>query len=158
VRVGIGFDVHRLVDGRQLILAGESIPYHLGLEGWSDADVVSHALADAVLGAAALGDIGAHFPDTDPRYKDISSLALLSQASALVAAHGFVVQNADVVIVAEAPRLAAYRDAMRGNLAEALGVAVAQVGLKATTTEGLGYTGKGEGIAAQAVVALGVGG
>ncbi len=154
MRVGCGFDVHRLVPGRRLILGGVEIPYHLGLEGHSDADVLLHALADALLGAAALGDIGHHFPPGDPRYKDADSLALLQEAYRLVRERGYRLANADAVVIAEAPRLAPFIVAMRERIATALAVADDQISIKATTTEGLGYTGRGEGIAAQAVVLL----
>jgi 2-C-methyl-D-erythritol 2,4-cyclodiphosphate synthase len=154
MRVGCGFDVHRLVPGRRLILGGVAIPYHLGLEGHSDADVLLHALADALLGAAALGDIGCHFPPGDPRYKDADSLVLLQEVYRLVRARGYRLANADAVVIAEAPRLAPFIVAMRGRIATALAVAEDQISIKATTTEGLGYTGRGESIAAQAVVLL----
>ena len=153
-RIGIGFDVHAFEEGRALTLGGVVLPYHSGLAGHSDADVLAHALMDAILGAMRAGDIGAHFPDTDPAFKDVSSLGLMEQVAQLVGDQGWRVVDADTVVVAEAPKIAPYRDAMRENLARALGVPVDAVGVKATTTEGLGFTGRGEGIAAYAVVLL----
>jgi len=154
VRIGYGYDVHRLVSGRRLVLGGVDIPYSLGLEGHSDADVLLHALADALLGAAALGDIGGHFPPGDPRYKDADSLGLLKKVYRLVTEKGYVLANADTVIIAQQPRLAPYINSMRDKIARALAVAREQISIKATTTEGLGFSGRGEGIAAQAVVLL----
>lgn len=154
MRVGLGFDVHRLVPGRPLILGGVNIPYQLGLAGHSDADVLVHALMDALLGALALGDIGQHFPDDDSRYAGIDSFLLLSRVMDLVKARGYRVGNVDLVVIAERPKLANYKGEMRQNLAKALEIDLAAVGLKATTTEQLGFTGRGEGIAAQAVVLL----
>lgn len=152
MRIGTGFDVHKFAAGRKLVLGGVEIPFGLGLAGHSDADVVCHAVIDAIFGALAEGDIGSHFPDTDPQYKGVSSLALLEKAGLVLAAANYAIGNIDIVIIAEEPKLAGRRDAMRGNLAEALGIDVDQVSVKATTTEGLGFTGRGEGIAAQAVV------
>ncbi len=154
MRVGIGYDVHRLVAGRKLILGGVEIPYHLGLLGHSDADVLLHAVIDAMLGAAALGDIGQHFPPSDPRYKDISSLALLERANAVITEERLRVSNVDATIVAERPALLPHVPAIRKTMAETLGLSVGQVSVKGKTTEGLGFTGRGEGIAAYAVVLL----
>jgi 2-C-methyl-D-erythritol 2,4-cyclodiphosphate synthase len=152
MRVGLGYDAHRLVPGRPLILGGVTIPYHLGLAGHSDADVLSHALGDALLGAVGAGDLGRHFPDSDPAYKNISSLILLAKIMAVVKAKGFRPVNVDAVIVAEAPRLVPHFPGMIANLAPVLGLAPEDVNLKATTTEKMGFAGKGEGIAAYAVV------
>ena len=154
MRVGYGYDVHRLVAGRRLLLGGVEIPFELGLAGHSDADVLLHALADALLGAAALGDIGKHFPPGDPEYKNADSLVLLTKAYRLVVERGYVLGNADTVIIAERPRLAHYIETMRTNIAGALAVDREQISIKATTTERLGFCGRGEGIAAQAVVLL----
>jgi 2-C-methyl-D-erythritol 2,4-cyclodiphosphate synthase len=154
VRVGLGYDAHRLVPGRPLILGGVALPYHLGLLGHSDADVLSHAIGDALLGAAGAGDLGSHFPDSDPAYKDISSLLLLEQIVKLVSRRGFKPVNVDATVVAQAPRLAPHFPAMRANLARVLGLAPEEVTLKATTTEQMGFAGRGEGIAAYAVVLL----
>ena len=154
MRIGHGYDVHRLVTGRKLILGGVDIPHHLGLLGHSDADVVTHALMDALLGAAALGDIGQHFPDTDPAYRDISSLDLLGRVMALLAAQGWRVENVDLTILAQRPKLAPHIPQMRANLAARLGVWEDRVNVKATTEEGLGFTGAGEGMAAHAVALL----
>ncbi|NLW07777.1 MAG: 2-C-methyl-D-erythritol 2,4-cyclodiphosphate synthase [Clostridia bacterium] len=154
MRVGYGYDVHRLVAGRRLLLGGVEIPFELGLAGHSDADVLLHALADALLGAAALGDIGKHFPPGDPEYKNADSLVLLTKAYRLVVERGYVLGNADTVIIAERPRLAPYIETMRTNIAGALAVDREQISIKATTTERLGFCGRGEGIAAQAVVLL----
>jgi len=154
VRVGIGYDVHRLVEGRALVLGGVTVPYHLGLAGHSDADVLAHAIMDALLGAAGAGDIGMHFPDTDPRYRGISSLLLLRHVAEHLGKLGWSVGNVDAVIVAQAPKLAPYREQMQQNLAREMRVAPHLVGIKATTTEGLGLTGRGEGIAAQAVALI----
>ena len=151
MRIGIGYDVHQLVEGRKLVLGGVSIPFEKGLLGHSDADVLVHAINDALLGACALGDIGKHFPDTDPAYKDISSIKLLKRVKDLLSVHGYKVVNIDSVICAERPKLAPYIDEMRKNIAATLSIAVEQVSVKATTTEGLGFEGKGEGISAQAV-------
>lgn len=150
LRVGIGYDSHPLVPGRKLILAGVDIPYNKGLSGWSDADVATHAIIDALCGAADLGDIGTLFPPQEPEYQDISSLLLLGKTRTLVEAKGFAVINIDVTIVAQNPRLSPFISEMRNRIAEALGVETAQVTIKATTTNGLGYIGREEGIAAQA--------
>jgi len=154
MRIGIGYDVHRFASGRLLILGGVSIPFALGLEGHSDADVLVHAVMDAMLGALALEDIGRHFPDTDRRYKGASSMKLLAHVGELCRQQGYIVGNTDAVIIAEQPKLAPYTGQMRANVAEILGISVEKVGIKATTTEGLGFCGRGEGIAAQAVVLL----
>lgn len=151
-RVGSGFDVHPLVAGRRLVLGGEVIDYPLGLQGHSDADVLIHALCDALLGALALGDVGKHFPPTDERYRDISSLHLLEKVMDMVRAQGWEMVNTDLTLVCEEPKIAPYSDAMRKNIAGALDVAVDAISIKATTTEKLGFTGRGEGIAALAVV------
>lgn len=153
-RVGQGYDVHRLVANRPLILAGVNIPHTLGLAGHSDADVAIHALCDALLGAAGLGDIGRHFPDTDSRYADIDSRILLRDVMQQLAAQGWILGNADLTIIAQAPRLAAHIPAMRERLAEDLQVDHEQVNIKATTTEMLGFCGREEGIAALAVVQI----
>ena len=154
MRVGIGYDIHRLVRGRPLILGGVSIAYEKGLLGHSDADVLAHAICDALLGAAGLGDIGMHFPDNDPQYKDISSLTLLSNTCRMVAARGFHIVNLDTILFAEAPRLGSQRHDMQARIAKAMNVTVEQVNIKATTTEGLGVIGKGEGIGAMCVALI----
>ncbi len=154
MRIGTGYDVHRLVENRALILGGVAIPYEKGLLGHSDADVLLHAIMDALLGAAALGDIGKHFPDKDPAYKGISSLELLKKVGELLAAEHYLVGNIDATVIAQQPKLATYIGDMRENIASTLGIAVSQVNVKATTEEGLGFTGSGEGIAAQAVCLL----
>ena len=154
MKIGIGYDVHKLVSGRKLILGGVEIAYEKGLDGHSDADVLCHAIGDAILGAAKLGDIGQHFPDTDPKYKDANSLKLLNEITKIISDKGFTVINVDSVVVAQAPKLAPLRDKMRENIASVLGIAVENVGVKATTTEGLGFEGRGEGISAQAVALL----
>ena len=153
-RIGSGFDVHRLVEGRKLILGGVEVPYTLGLLGHSDADVALHALMDALLGAAALGDIGRHFPDTDAAFKDADSRVLLRQVLKLVQQEGWQVNNVDVTIIAQKPKLAGYILHMRECIAQDLQVDIGAVNVKATTTEKLGYTGRGEGIAAEAVASL----
>jgi len=153
-RIGVGYDVHRLVKGRPLILGGVPIPYPYGLDGHSDADVLVHAVMDALLGAAALGDIGRHFPDTDAAYQGIDSLLLLLRVSELLAARELMVNNIDTVVIAQKPRLAPYVSQMAGNIAATLQIGSDQVNIKATTTEGLGFTGNGQGIAAYAVAAL----
>jgi 2-C-methyl-D-erythritol 2,4-cyclodiphosphate synthase len=153
-RIGFGFDVHRLVEGRKLILGGVEIPSEKGLLGHSDADVIVHAVCDSILGALALGDIGKHFPDTNEKYRNISSLKLLEHVSQLIAGHQYHVVNLDVMLILERPKIAPYVQLMRNNIAEALQIAVDSVSIKATTSEGLGFTGKGEGAAAQAVVLL----
>lgn len=150
MRVGIGFDTHRFTFGRPLILAGVKIPFSLGLAGHSDADVISHAVIDALLGSIAAEDIGWHFPETDERYKDISSLRLLKETKKIVASKGYKLINLDVMVLLEEPKLAEYRDQMRESLASALEIDKSHISIKATTTEGLGFTGRGEGIAAQA--------
>ena len=154
IHIGSGFDVHRLVAGRRLILCGVTIPYELGLLGHSDADVALHALMDSMLGAAGLGDIGKLFPDTDPTFKDADSMVLLEHVTKAIKAAGWQVNNADVTIIAQKPKLASYRPAMEKNLQKALNLADDAVNVKATTTEQLGFTGRGEGIASQAVVTL----
>lgn len=153
-RFGMGYDVHRLTEGRKLILGGVEIPYEKGLLGHSDADVLLHAVTDAVLGAAGLGDIGRHFPDTEAKWKGADSRKLLEKAMALVREKGFRVANVDATIVAQAPKLASYIPAMRGNIAQSLGIEEARVNVKATTEEHLGFTGRGEGMAAYAVCGL----
>jgi 2-C-methyl-D-erythritol 2,4-cyclodiphosphate synthase len=154
MRVGIGIDVHRLVEGRRLILGGVDVPFSRGLLGHSDADVLSHAICDALLGAAALGNIGLLFPDDQERYKDICSLELLKEVGEVLLAEGFVINNIDAVVVAQRPRLAPYIEEMRENIAKALNISVDVVSIKATTSEGLGYEGSGEGISAHSVVSL----
>ena len=154
MRIGQGYDVHKLVEGRDLILGGVTVPYEKGLLGHSDADVLVHAVMDALLGAAALGDIGQHFPDTDPKYKGISSIALLTEVGALLEAEGYVIENIDATIIAQRPKMAPYIEQMRKNIADTLGLDVDQVNVKATTEEGLGFTGTGEGISSQAITLL----
>jgi len=152
--IGLGYDVHAFAlpeDRRPLILGGVNVPFDRGLAGHSDADVLCHAIADALLGAARLGDIGQHFPDSDPQYKGANSLSLLMQTGQLLRSQGFTILDIDSVIVAQNPRLAPYREAMRANIAGVLGLDIGAVGVKATTTEQLGFAGRGEGIAAQAV-------
>lgn len=152
IRIGHGYDVHRLVDGRALIIGGVEIPYEKGLLGHSDADVLLHAISDALLGALALGDIGKHFPDSDPAYKGISSLLLLGKVTELVRGMGYSVGNIDATVLAQRPKLANFIPSMRERIAAAVGVDADRVSVKATTEEGLGFTGSGEGIAAHAVV------
>ena len=154
LRVGIGYDVHALSAGRRLVLGGVEVPFELGLSGWSDADVLTHAVMDALLGAAALGDIGRHFPPGDPQYKGISSLTLLAKVKALLAEKGWQVNNLDATIIAERPRLSEYINDMREKLCQALGIDIERVSVKASTSDGLGFTGRGEGIATYAVAAL----
>lgn len=154
MRIGIGYDVHRLVEGRKLILGGVTITHEKGLLGHSDADVLVHAICDALLGAAGLGDIGRHFPDSDLRYKDANSLDLLAAALVLVRQKGWRVNNVDATVIAEQPKLAPHIATMRANVAEVLDVDADAVNLKATTTEGLGFAGRQEGIAAMSVVSL----
>lgn len=154
LRIGHGYDVHRLVEGRRCILGGVDIPSRLGLLGHSDADVLAHALSDALLGALRAGDIGQLFPDTDPAYEGADSLVLLSKVGALAGERGFSIMDCDCTVAAQAPKLMPYRQRMRENLAAALGLDVERVGVKATTTEGLGFVGREEGIAAWAVVLL----
>ena len=154
MRVGMGYDVHKLVEGRALILGGVEIPCEKGLLGHSDADVLLHAIMDALLGAAALGDIGKHFPDTDPAYKGISSIKLLEHVGALLEEKNYVIGNIDATIIAQRPKMAPYIPTMRENIAKALQISVDQINVKATTEEGLGFTGSGEGISSQAICAL----
>ena len=153
-RIGIGYDIHPLVVGRRLVLGGVEIPFDRGLEGWSDADVLSHAVIDALLGAAALGDIGSHFPPGDPEYRDISSLVLLDRVKDSLAEAGFAIANIDATIVAEQPRLGEYIDGMRQMLSQALGINVTQVSVKASTANNVGSLGRGEGMAAYAVALI----
>ena len=153
-RFGMGYDVHRLVEGRKLILGGVEVPYEKGLLGHSDADVLLHAVTDALLGAAALGDIGRHFPDTDPRFEGADSLKLLVHAMGLIREKGYEVGNIDATIVAQRPKLAPYIENMRDNIADALGVDKDQINVKATTEEKLGFTGSGEGMSAYAVAGI----
>ncbi len=154
MRIGMGYDVHRLAEGRALILGGVEVPYEKGLLGHSDADVLLHEVMDALLGAAALGDIGQHFPDTDEAYRGISSLELLKRVGKLLEEHRYAVGNIDATVIAQRPKLSPYREEMRRNIAETLRISVSQVNVKATTEEGLGFTGSGEGISAQAAVLL----
>ena len=154
MRVGLGYDVHRLVEGRDLILGGVKIPYEKGLLGHSDADVLLHALTDALLGAAALGDIGRHFPDTDERYRGISSLILLEKAYTLVKERGYSLGNADMVLILQKPKLKEYIPFMEENIAGAISCEKERISVKATTEEGLGFTGQGEGVSAKAIVLL----
>ena len=151
MRVGMGYDVHRLVEDRKLILGGVEIPYEKGLLGHSDADVLLHAIMDALLGAAALGDIGKHFPDTDPAYKGISSIRLLEHVGKLLEEQNYVVGNIDATIIAQRPKMAPHIPQMRANVAKALQIEESQINIKATTEEGLGFTGTGEGISSQAI-------
>lgn len=153
-RIGNGFDVHRLVEGRRCVICGVDIPFELGLLGHSDADVALHALSDAILGAAAMGDIGLHFPDTDERWRGADSRMLLRHVVALVAEKGYKVVNADITVIAQRPKMRPYVEAMRANVGADLGIDTDAVSVKATTTEGLGFTGRAEGIAAQASVLL----
>lgn len=154
MRIGMGYDVHRLVEDRDLIIGGEKLEYEYGLLGHSDADVLLHAIMDALLGAAALGDIGTHFPDTDERYRGISSVRLLAYVDQLLEENGYSVGNIDATIIAQKPKMAPYIPKMRENIASTLGLELNQVNIKATTEEGLGFTGSGEGISAQAVCIL----
>ncbi len=154
MRVGMGYDVHKLVANRDLILGGVKIPYEKGLLGHSDADVLLHAIMDALLGAAALGDIGKHFPDTDDRYKGISSIKLLNEVGKLLDEKCYIIENIDATVIAQRPKLRNYIDAMRKNIAQTLGIDIEQVNVKATTEEGLGFTGSGEGISSQAICSL----
>lgn len=154
MRVGMGYDVHRLTEGRKLILGGVEIPWEKGLLGHSDADVIVHAVMDALLGAAALGDIGKHFPDTDPAYKGISSILLLRHVAELLNKNGYTIGNVDATIIAQKPKMAPHILKMRENMAEAMGIPVDCLNIKATTEEGLGFTGREEGIAAQAICLL----
>lgn len=154
MRIGHGYDVHRLVEGRRLILGGVEIPWEKGLLGHSDADVLAHAIADALLGAAALGDIGKLFPDTDPTYEGADSLLLLAEVCRVVREKGYEIENIDATILAQAPKLRPHIDSMREKLAVACGIGIGQVSVKATTEEGLGFTGAGEGIAVHSVCLL----
>lgn len=154
MRIGMGYDVHKLTQGRDLIIGGVTIPYEKGLLGHSDADVLLHAIMDALLGAAALGDIGKHFPDSDPAYKGISSLKLLSHVGELLQENAFFIENIDATIIAQAPKMRPYIDTMRKNIADTLQISIDQVNVKATTEEGLGFTGSGEGISSQAICLL----
>ena len=154
MRIGMGYDVHRLVEDRDLIIGGEKIEYEYGLLGHSDADVLLHAIMDALLGAAALGDIGTHFPDTDERYRGISSVRLLAYVDQLLEENGYSVGNIDATIIAQRPKMAPYIPKIRENIANTLGLELNQVNIKATTEEGLGFTGSGDGISAQAVCIL----
>lgn len=154
MRIGMGYDVHRLVEDRDLIIGGEKIEYEYGLLGHSDADVLLHAIMDALLGAAALGDIGTHFPDTDERYRGISSVRLLAYVDQLLEENGYLVGNIDATIIAQRPKMAPYIQKIRENIANTLGLELNQVNIKATTEEGLGFTGSGDGISAQAVCIL----
>ena len=154
MRIGSGYDAHRLVEGRDLVLGGVKIPYEKGLLGHSDADVLLHAIMDALLGAAALGDIGKHFPDTDQKYKGISSIKLLQHVGKLLDEHLYIIENIDATIIAQQPKMRPYIEKMQENIAKALNLEVDQVNVKATTEEGLGFTGTGEGISSQAICAI----
>ena len=154
MRVGMGYDVHKLTEDRKLIIGGVDIPYEKGLLGHSDADVLLHAISDSLLGAAALGDIGKHFPDTDPKYKGADSLRLLKEVGELIDKEHYIIQNIDATIVAQAPKMRPYIDTMRANIADALSIDISQVSVKATTEEGLGFTGNGEGISAYSICML----
>lgn len=154
MRIGQGYDVHKLVEGRDLIIGGVNIPYEKGLLGHSDADVLIHAVIDALFGAAGLGDIGEHFPDGDSRYKDVSSMELLKQTAGILEEQGYIIENIDSTVIAQKPKLLTYRPQMAENIADALNLPVKKVNVKATTEEGLGFTGSGEGIAAHAVTLL----
>ena len=150
----MGYDVHQLIEGRDLIMGGVKIPYEKGLLGHSDADVLLHAIMDSLLGAAALGDIGYHFPDSDPQYKGISSISLLEKVGKLLEENLFIIENIDATIIAQRPKMRPYIDEMRKNIADALGIDISQVSVKATTEEGLGFTGAGQGISAQSICLL----
>lgn len=154
MRIGLGYDVHKLVPERALILGGVNIPYDLGLLGHSDADVLIHAIMDSLLGASALGDIGKHFPDTDPKYKGISSIKLLKEVGKLLYDNGFTIGNIDATIIAQKPKMAPHIPLMRKNIAEALNIDISQINVKATTEEGLGFTGEGKGISSQSICLL----
>lgn len=154
MRIGTGYDVHKLVEGRKLIMGGVEIPYEKGLLGHSDADVLVHAIMDALLGAAALGDIGKHFPDTDPKYKGADSLMLMREVKRILSDEGYEIENVDSTIIAQAPKMKPHIEEMRQNIAEALSLDITQVSVKATTEERLGFTGRGEGISAQAVALI----
>lgn len=151
MRIGLGYDVHRLVENRDLILGGVNIPYELGLLGHSDADVLVHAIMDSLLGATALGDIGTHFPDTDPKYKGISSIKLLSEVGRLLDKNGYEINNIDSTIIAQKPKMAPHIEEMRKNIAKALNIDFDMINVKATTEEGLGFTGEGLGISSQSI-------
>lgn len=154
MRIGLGYDVHKLVENRDLILGGVNIPYEKGLLGHSDADVLLHAIMDSLLGAAALGDIGKHFPDTDSKYKGASSIELLKQVGLFIKENGYVIGNIDATIIAQKPKMAPHIESMRNNIALALEITVNQINIKATTEEGLGFTGAGEGISSQSICLL----
>ena len=154
MRIGMGYDVHKLVEGRKLILGGVDIPYEKGLLGHSDADVLVHAIMDALLGAAGLDDIGKHFPDTDPKYKGISSILLLKHVGELLRENGYTIGNIDATVVAQRPKLRPYIDEMRTNMADALGIDVKDINVKATTEEGMGFTGEGMGMSSTAICLL----
>ena len=154
LRAGIGYDVHSLTPGRRLVLGGVDIPYDKGLSGWSDADVLTHAVIDALLGAAALGDIGSHFPPGEPQYKDISSLVLLGRVKDELAESGWRVNNVDATVIAEKPRLSDYIERIRQKLSRTLGINISQVSVKASTSDKLGFTGRGEGMAAYAIATV----
>ncbi len=154
MRIGIGYDAHPLVPGRSLVLGGIEIPFEKGLNGWSDADVLTHAVIEALLGAAALGDIGSHFPPGEPAYKNVSSLTLLTKVKDKLAENGWLIDNIDATVVAERPRLREFIDRMRRQLSRTLGVQISQVSVKASTSNGLGFEGRGEGIAAHAVALI----
>jgi 2-C-methyl-D-erythritol 2,4-cyclodiphosphate synthase len=154
MRIGMGYDVHRLVDGRKLVLGGVTIPFERGLLGHSDADVLIHAVCDALLGAAGMGDIGQHFPDTDSKYKDMISLKMLARVCDMIRSQGFVIENIDSTILAEVPKIAPYKEEMKKNIAYAVEIDMKRINIKATTTEGLGAVGKGEGIGAMSVALI----
>ena len=154
MRVGIGYDIHSLSSGRKLVLGGVTIPFNLGLSGWSDADVLTHAIIDALLGAAALGDIGSHFPPGEPEYQDISSMTLLERVRDKLAENSWQIVNIDATIAAERPKLSDFIDQMRRQLSQALGIALGQVSVKASTSDRLGFIGRGEGIAAAAITLI----
>lgn len=154
MRIGMGYDVHKLVTGRKLIIGGVDIPYEYGLDGHSDADVLLHAISDAILGAAALGDIGLHFPDTDEKFKGADSLKLLAEVVRKVRDKGFEIENIDSCIIAQRPKMRPYIDEMRGNIAACIGIDAGRINVKATTEEGLGFTGQGQGISAHAICLL----
>ena len=154
MRIGIGYDVHKLVEDRDLILGGVKIPYSLGLLGHSDADVLLHAIMDSLLGAAALGDIGKHFPDSDHRYKGISSIELLEHVGSLLKENNWLIENIDSTIIAQKPKMAPHIENMRKNISEALNINIDQINVKATTEEGLGFTGEGKGISSQSICLL----
>lgn len=154
MRIGMGYDVHKLVPERALILGGVNIPHTLGLLGHSDADVLLHAIMDSLLGAAALGDIGKHFPDTDDKYKGISSIKLLKEVGTLINKSGYTIENIDATIIAQKPKMAPYIEEMRKNISDALNISINQINIKATTEEGLGFTGKCEGISSQSICLL----